>query len=564
MPLVSKVDRMAICLVGGARSFELTGLSVKDNLLSAYPNSDVFVNMPIDENSHKLTILQGVRNIVAMRVFAQGPMKEDRTTELVLTAHGSPNAVQGCTRLIRDHERRHNMEYKWVLRTRVDGFWNGKPPPLSALDERKYTIPHGSDYNGLNDRLGVGTHKLSEAALRRLSVLPLLRNRGFRELNSESSFKAQLLIQNITVGRADFPFCILSHRQYMWPLARWAVPVVSINSRGALNGAKCRPCHPAATGNETQRQLAAVDPIWGAIGAGLQVDLCNAEGPWEENWDTLFDRSAGPKAAFIRKSIVSRPFKQCVTENAALQDSVTRYRGPPPVVLCLIGRWGYMQQVGAPGSQWPIYFKGLHAKSVIYSVGMGRNLTWEAEMITKGGFLVHVFDSTPHGVRWAKQRLGARISPRIHLHDWCIAGGADGEYRVNALAWPTQPPGIYTALTVHPDGYVFVAPPLAVPGKRLDTTMHELKHAKVDILKVDIAGGEFELINEWDARQADLPVCQLLLRFGTRWAGHQGEYLRHRALEALHRLGFFLLKCLGTPADERCIFLSSKHCVVVQ
>eukprot|EP00897_Mesotaenium_endlicherianum_P007881 jgi/Mesen1/7120/ME000369S06439 len=570
-----QAESVAICLVGGARAFDLTGLSIKEHLLAAYPNSDVFLHVPADENTHKLTALLGTRRIARLEVVAQRPMKEDATTAQVLKAKGSPNGVQvrarlaartpgllqyfdlveGCTRLITEHERQHNMEYRWILRTRVDGFWNGAPPLLSSLDPSVYTLPNGTDAGGFNDRLGVGVRQLSIKALRRLSVLPTLGDRNYVYLNSEASFEAHLGAWNVSVGRADFPFCVLSHRQYSWPDG--PANVISIASGGSFNGAKCRPCHAAAVGAEARRMMLRLAHYHGMIGDGTGVQICNAQGPWEVDWDALFDATAGPRAASARKSIVSRSFKDCVAENRALLKSALLYRGPPPSLLCLVGRWGELHTTGPSADPWPLYHQGLDNHSVIYSVCTACSLEWETRVALERGFQqIHAFDSAPEGPLQVVGEVEGKVPGRIFLHGWSIgptgggpAGGESGGEE--ALL------GIAAELAKHHSK----GQEALRPRKSLSSTMEELGHLRVDVLKMDMTSSAYELLSEWDAAQVHLPVCQLLLSYGKPWAGQGGYGPKDKTFESLVRLGFHRIKCVGTYFDERCIFLSSKNCV---
>lgn len=87
-------SRMAVCLVGGARRFELTGPSIVQRILMEYPNSDLFLHSPMDQNAFKLSLLKKVPRLASVRIFVPKTMPETESQVRVLTAKNSPNGIQ--------------------------------------------------------------------------------------------------------------------------------------------------------------------------------------------------------------------------------------------------------------------------------------------------------------------------------------------------------------------------------------------------------------------------------------------------------------------------------------
>lgn len=88
-------SRIAVCLVGGARRFELTGPSIVENVLKVYPNSDLFLNSPLDKDSFKFSILKDTApRISSIRIFKPTPLNETESQLRVLTSRNSPNGIQ--------------------------------------------------------------------------------------------------------------------------------------------------------------------------------------------------------------------------------------------------------------------------------------------------------------------------------------------------------------------------------------------------------------------------------------------------------------------------------------
>ena len=142
------------------------------------------------------------------------------------------NLVEACEALISERESFTGVPYKYVVRSRPDGLWQGPssllpPPSPASLPPNTYVAPAGSRFMGVNDRFAATTRETARLALRRLSALQRLRHAGpgwYRELNSEKQLRMALGVEGVQVKEVDVPFCVLSLRMWVGR-ACWASAV---------------------------------------------------------------------------------------------------------------------------------------------------------------------------------------------------------------------------------------------------------------------------------------------------------------------------------------------------
>ncbi|KAI3724569.1 hypothetical protein L2E82_36350 [Cichorium intybus] len=337
-------SRIAVCLVGGARRFELTGPSIVEKILEEYPNADLFLNSPLDSNSYKFSLLKTAPRIAVIRIFKPVEIPESESAARVLTASNSPNGIQGllqyfnlvegCLTMIKSYQQQNNFTYNWIVRTRVDGYWSTRLRP-NLFIPGQYVVPSGSSYGGLNDRFGVGDFNTSVTALSRLSMIPELDSAGLTELNSESAFQAQLRLRNISYITKRIPFCVVSDRTYDFPPGRFGVPVASMSSKGPLSGVKCRPCTSRFSGRWSAAVVNGLDRQWSWTESGNgTLQLCDGHGGWEDGWEKLFDGVAGKKLAAVRNRVAAMSFDECVADFEHMKRRSAVWDVPPPAELC--------------------------------------------------------------------------------------------------------------------------------------------------------------------------------------------------------------------------------------
>ncbi|EFJ27873.1 hypothetical protein SELMODRAFT_76377, partial [Selaginella moellendorffii] len=348
-------SRVAICLLGQLRHFELTGPSIRKFVIDAHKDADIFLNVPLDENTWKIALLGVNARFRIARIFRAYDMLESTMHKELLKSKSSPNGVQGllqyfslvegCMQLIVAYEKMHGFQYKWIVRTRLDGYWTA-PLPATIFRPGVYTVPYGYDFGGLNDRLGAGDRQTTMATINRLSILPSLHAQGYRNIHSERVFEVHLRVSGIRVAKEMLPFCILSHRNFPWPVLE--TPVASILSKGPLNGAYCRPCTPKAGQRESNRIVRKLyrNTGWWSVDRsgwiptdGVTLELCDAsKQAWEDGWEAVFDRASGREAAEIRMRLGNASLADCIEQNEEFQRGWEIWDGMSPKDLCLHSR----------------------------------------------------------------------------------------------------------------------------------------------------------------------------------------------------------------------------------
>jgi FkbM family methyltransferase len=176
--------------------------------------------------------------------------------------------------------------------------------------------------------------------------------------------------------------------------------------------------------------------------------------------------------------------------------------------------WGFNPpRVGRPrrltriGSDYGGYFLDtsiLPKDPVIYSVGIGLDISFDLTLIQQYGCTVYAFDPTPKIQSWIE---GQSLPPRFHFHSVGIAdfdGSAD-------FFLPPRPDFISHSMI---RAQQYSQDSIRLPVMKLSTAMGRLGHSRIDILKMDIEGGEYAALS--DLIKDNIEVGQILVEFHHR------------------------------------------------
>jgi FkbM family methyltransferase len=138
---------------------------------------------------------------------------------------------------------------------------------------------------------------------------------------------------------------------------------------------------------------------------------------------------------------------------------------------------------------------------------------------------VHGFDPTPRAIAWVKSQ---DLPEKFIFHDYGI-GGHDGNVLFRAPENPN-----HVSYSVVPRGATdgsFIEAPV----HRLATIVKELGHEKIDVLKMDIEGAEYAVVEDFVSFEK--PVNQLLVEFHHSWQ-ETGIRSAKEAVATLNRAGY--------------------------
>ncbi|KAL0665223.1 hypothetical protein Bca4012_102061 [Brassica carinata] len=142
-------SKMAVCLVGGARRFELTGPSIIEKILRDYPNADLFLNSPLDHNSFKLRLLKDSPRLAWVRIFEPTPINETESMVRVLTPMNSPNGIKGFALLCCSSYKANNKRRRSTKKNHSHAVSR-----LKAVDEEEHQGKKSRNKNKLHNFAG--------------------------------------------------------------------------------------------------------------------------------------------------------------------------------------------------------------------------------------------------------------------------------------------------------------------------------------------------------------------------------------------------------------------------
>ena len=176
---------------------------------------------------------------------------------------------------------------------------------------------------------------------------------------------------------------------------------------------------------------------------------------------------------------------------------------------------------------WVVDESLLNKESVIYSVGVGSNIDFDLELINSFGATVHAFDPTPRSIEWVK---GQQLPKHFIFHQFGLSA-ENGHMDF-------FPPSKASSTHFSPiDRYGNTNNVVRAPVKDIDTIASELNHKEIDLLKMDIEGAEYEVIEALPKNR--VAINQILIDFHHMYKGIPISKTVD-AISALNNLGFEL------------------------
>lgn len=182
-----------------------------------------------------------------------------------------------------------------------------------------------------------------------------------------------------------------------------------------------------------------------------------------------------------------------------------------------------MVRLGVGGEPWTIATDGLRRGLVVYSLGVGKDIRFERDVIERYGLIVHAFDPTPISLQWI---AGQTLPPGFTVYPYGVAD-YDGTAQ---FAAPLK--GYVSFSLVRRSGH---GAPIDAPVRRLVTLQRELGLPAPDILKMDIEGAEYAVLP--DAIASGYRPSQILVEFHHRYR-ETGTHRTREAITLLNGVGY--------------------------
>ena len=163
----------------------------------------------------------------------------------------------------------------------------------------------------------------------------------------------------------------------------------------------------------------------------------------------------------------------------------------------------------------------LNKDSIIYSFGIGEDISFDKTLIEKHNCNVFGFDPTPKSINWVNRQSQPQ---NFHFFDF----GISNKTGIVDFYLPKNPNHVSGSSVVQNN--INVAEKVSVKMKSIRAIMQELGHKHIDVLKMDIEGAEYDVIE--NVLKDNISITQILIEFHDRLI----QDGRRRTIDVLNKL----------------------------
>lgn len=155
-----------------------------------------------------------------------------------------------------------------------------------------------------------------------------------------------------------------------------------------------------------------------------------------------------------------------------------------------------LQSIGTKYGGWVIPRSLFHAQSVCYCAGCGEDISFDLGLIERYGCQVYGFDPTPRAIQYVVEHAGQ--NPKYHFSEIGLWDKQD----VLKFYVPRNPKHVSHSLLNLQKTDEFIQ----VNVKPLQAIMSENGHTRLDLLKLDVEGAEYKILDSVIENRLDISV----------------------------------------------------------
>ncbi len=156
------------------------------------------------------------------------------------------------------------------------------------------------------------------------------------------------------------------------------------------------------------------------------------------------------------------------------------------------------------GCFWKILDLPLNKDSIIYSFGIGTDITFEQDLVKNKGCKVFAFDPTPKAIKYVSEQK----SDNIIVREYAISN----QDTLTKFTLPQNDNFVSGSLV-----YDFGGENIVVRCHKLSTIMKEFNHTHIDLLKMDIEGAEYDVFEDLKNSKILENIEQICIEFHFRF-----------------------------------------------
>ncbi|MCC6612963.1 MAG: FkbM family methyltransferase [Anaerolineae bacterium] len=163
--------------------------------------------------------------------------------------------------------------------------------------------------------------------------------------------------------------------------------------------------------------------------------------------------------------------------------------------------------IGTDYGGYSICPSALPPEPIVYSFGIGKDISFDTTLIDNYHAHVFAFDPTPRSAEWLKKQ---QLPQTFRWFEYGLSH-QDGVMTF----YPPENPDYVSHSMIH--NSTLVSEGISLPVKRFSTIAKDLGHHRVDILKMDIEGSEYEVLPDILSAD-DVEIGQILIEYHHRFA----------------------------------------------